>query len=414
MPEINNEADKQRVLETTLAKIEKDFGKGAVIKLGEKRSDNIPVHNTGALSVDIALGVGGVPKGRIIEIYGPESSGKTTLALHIVAEAQKKGGIAGYIDAEHALDPIYARNLGVKIDDLYISQPDDGEQALEIAEAMVRSCAIDIVVVDSVAALTPRSEIEGHMGESHMGLHARLMSQALRKLTAITGRTNCTVLFINQLRDKIGGMPGFGPQETTTGGRALKFYASVRIDIRKIETLKAGDSAVGNRTKVKIAKNKVAPPFKVCEFDIMYGQGISKEGDVLDLATQLDIVTKSGAWFSYKDLRLGQGRENAKNYLKENPAILSEIDMLVRKHYDLPDSASAPAESAAPAELPPESEKKAKSRKKAKSAAPAAESAEALAENAGTQSSESSENSESSDTEPPWGDDLPDEITFED
>ena len=336
-PIVSND-EKKRALETTLASIEKSYGKGAVMRLGESIKDqNVPVIPTGALSLDIALGVGGIPKGRIIEMYGPESSGKTTVALHVVAEVQKMGGIAGFVDAEHALDPVYAKKLGVNIDELYISQPDDGEQALEITEAMVRSCAIDIVIVDSVAALTPRAEIEGEMGDSHMGLQARLMSQALRKLTGVASKTNCTVIFINQLRDKIGITFG-GNNETTTGGRALKFYASVRIDIRRIETLKVGTDFVGNRTRVKIAKNKVAPPFKTGEFDIMYGEGISREGDILDLAANMDIVVKSGAWYSYNGEKLGQGKENAKLLLKEKPHLLQEIESLVRKHYNLPES----------------------------------------------------------------------------
>lgn len=327
--------DKQKALEAALAYIEKQFGKGAVMKLGDSSSKmNVEVIPTGSLSLDIALGVGGIPKGRIIEVYGPESSGKTTIALHMVAEVQKQGGIAGYIDAEHAMDPVYAKALGVDIDNLYISQPDDGEQALEIAETMVRSGAIDIVIVDSVAALVPRTEIQGEMGDSHMGLQARLMSQALRKLTGITNKSKCSVVFINQLREKIGMT--FGNPETTTGGRALKFYASVRIDIRKSDALKQGDSVIGNRTKVKIAKNKVAPPFKTAEFDIMYGQGVSKEGDILDLAAEIDVVNKSGAWYSYKETRIGQGRENAKVYLKEHPEQCKEIEMEVRKYYHLP------------------------------------------------------------------------------
>ncbi len=327
--------DKQKALEAALAYIEKQFGKGSVMKLGDSSSKmNVEVIPTGSLSLDIALGVGGIPKGRIIEVYGPESSGKTTIALHMVAEVQKQGGIAGYIDAEHAMDPVYAKALGVDIDNLYISQPDDGEQALEIAETMVRSGAIDIVIVDSVAALVPRAEIQGEMGDSHMGLQARLMSQALRKLTGITNKSKCSVVFINQLREKIGIT--FGNPETTTGGRALKFYASVRIDIRKADALKQGDSVVGNRTKVKIAKNKVAPPFKTAEFDIMYGQGVSKEGDILDLAAEIDVINKSGAWYSYKETRIGQGRENAKIYLKEHPEQCKEIEMEVRKYYNLP------------------------------------------------------------------------------
>ena len=327
--------DKGKALEAALAYIEKQFGKGAVMKLGDSSAKmSVEVIPTGSLSLDIALGVGGIPKGRIIEVYGPESSGKTTIALHMVAEVQKQGGIAGYIDAEHAMDPVYAKALGVDIDNLYISQPDDGEQALEIAETMVRSGAMDIVIVDSVAALVPRAEIQGEMGDSHMGLQARLMSQALRKLTGITNKSKCSVIFINQLREKIGLT--FGNPETTTGGRALKFYASVRIDIRKADALKQGDAVVGNRTKVKIAKNKVAPPFKTAEFDIMYGQGVSKEGDILDLAVEIDVVNKSGAWYSYKETRIGQGRENAKIYLKEHPEECQEIEKEVRKYYNLP------------------------------------------------------------------------------
>ena len=331
----NQFEDKQKALDAALHQIEKQFGKGAVMKLGDSNAKmNVEVVPTGSLSLDIALGVGGVPKGRIIEVYGPESSGKTTVALHMVAEVQKRGGIAGYIDAEHALDPAYAKVLGVDIDNLYISQPDDGEQALEIAETMVRSGAIDMVIVDSVAALVPRAEIEGEMGDSHMGLQARLMSQALRKLTGITHKSNCTVIFINQLREKIGVT--FGNPETTTGGRALKFYSSIRIDIRKSDTLKQGTEIIGNRTKVKIAKNKVAPPFKVAEFDIVYGQGISKEGDILDLAADVDIVVKSGAWYSYEETRIGQGRENAKTFLKEHSDMAREIENKVREHYGLP------------------------------------------------------------------------------
>jgi recombination protein RecA len=330
----NTRAAKEEALGNALANIEKQFGKGAVIKMGERASAmDMPVVTTGILSIDVALGVGGVPKGRIVEVYGPESSGKTTLALHLVAEAQKLGGIAGYIDAEHALDPIYARKLGVDIDELYISQPDNGEQALEIAEAMVRSSAIDIVVVDSVAALVPRSEIEGEMGASHVGLQARLMSQALRKLTGITSKTNCIVIFINQLRDKIG--VSYGSPETTTGGRALKFYASVRIDIRKAEAIKIGNDTMGNRTKIKITKNKVAPPFKLCEVDIMYGEGISKNGDLLDLGATLGLVQKSGSWFNYGEIRLGQGRENAKTYLKEHPEVCHEIENAARRHFGM-------------------------------------------------------------------------------
>ena len=327
--------DKQKALDAALSQIEKQFGKGAVMKLGDNNAQMaVEVVPSGSLSLDLALGVGGVPKGRIVEVYGPESSGKTTVALHMVAEVQKRGGIAGYVDAEHAMDPTYAKALGVDIDNLYISQPDDGEQALEIAETMVRSGAIDIVIVDSVAALVPRAEIEGEMGDSHMGLQARLMSQALRKLTGITNKSNCTVVFINQLREKIGIT--FGNPETTTGGRALKFYSSIRMEIRKSDVLKQGTEIVGNRTKVKIAKNKVAPPFKTAEFDIIYGKGISKEGDILDLAAEVDIVNKSGAWYAYKETRIGQGRENAKQFLRENPDVCQEIENLVREHYDLP------------------------------------------------------------------------------
>ncbi len=325
---------KEQALKTALTKIEKDFGKGAVMKLGDNVKDtSIEVVPTGALSLDIALGLGGVPKGRIIEIYGPESSGKTTLALHIAAEVQKAGGIAGFVDAEHALDPVYARNIGVDIDELYVSQPDDGEQALEITETMVRSGAIDIVIVDSVAALVPKAEIEGEMGDSHMGLQARLMSQALRKLTPVTSKSKCIVIFINQLREKIGVM--FGNPETTTGGKALKFYSSVRIDVRKSDPIKNGTEVIGNRTRAKIVKNKVAPPFKVAEFDIMFGKGISHVGDVLDMAVNLDIVQKGGAWFSYKQERLGQGRENAKIFIESHPELLFEIENAVREHYEL-------------------------------------------------------------------------------
>ncbi|MBE6012934.1 MAG: recombinase RecA [Lachnospiraceae bacterium] len=337
-PEINydaqSESEKMKALENAISQLEKNFGKGSVMKFGQKTAVDVPVIPTGSLSLDIALGIGGIPKGRIVEIYGPESSGKTTVALHIVAQVQKAGGIAAYVDAEHALDPVYAKKLGVDIDEMYISQPDDGEQALEIAESMVRSGAIDIIVIDSVAALVPRAEIEGDMGDSHMGLQARLMSQALRKLTAVTSKTNCTVIFINQLREKIGVT--YGSNETTTGGRALKFYASVRIDIRRAETIKQGNDFIGNRTKVKVAKNKLAPPFKVCEFDIMYGQGISTEGDILDLGADLGIVVKSGSWYSYKDAKIGQGRETAKNFLKEHPHERREIENAVREHYALP------------------------------------------------------------------------------
>ncbi|MCR5584395.1 MAG: recombinase RecA [Lachnospiraceae bacterium] len=325
------DADKLKALDSALAQIEKAYGKGSVMKLGDTASMQVEAIPTGSLSLDIALGVGGVPKGRIIEIYGPESSGKTTVALHMVAEVQKLGGIAGFIDAEHALDPVYAKNIGVDIDNLYISQPDNGEQALEITETMVRSGAVDIIIVDSVAALVPKAEIEGDMGDAHMGLQARLMSQALRKLTAAISRSNCVVIFINQLREKLGVM--FGNPETTTGGRALKFYASVRMDVRRIESIKAGGDVIGNRTRIKIVKNKVAPPFKEAEFDIMFGKGISKVGDILDLATDENIVNKSGAWFSYNDEKIGQGRENAKAYFEERPDVLRTVENQVREKY---------------------------------------------------------------------------------
>lgn len=328
-----NEEQKRAALAAALGQIEKQFGKGAVMRLGEENHMNIEAIPTGALSLDMALGVGGVPKGRIIEIYGPESSGKTTLALHIVAEAQKQGGIAGFIDAEHALDPVYAKNIGVNIDDLYISQPDNGEQALEITETMVRSGAVDIIIVDSVAALVPKTEIEGDIGDSHVGLQARMMSQACRKLTSAISKTNCIVIFINQLRDKIGSF--YGPSETTTGGRALKFYASVRLDVRRIEQIKQGGEAVGNRVKVKVVKNKVAPPFKDAEFDIMFGEGISRAGDILDLAVKHNIIQKSGAWFSYNDQKIGQGRENAKKYLSDNPDVMDEVSDKVRALADV-------------------------------------------------------------------------------
>ena len=321
-------SEKQRALEMALAGIEKQFGKGAIIRMGDRPVQNIQVIPTGCLDLDMALGVGGLPRGRVVEIYGPESSGKTTVALHVVAEAQKAGGVAAFIDAEHALDPVYARKLGVDIDSLYVSQPDTGEQALEICEALVRSGAIDIVVIDSVAALTPKAEIDGEMGDSFVGLQARLMSQALRKLTGIVNKPNCVCSFINQLREKVGVM--YGNPETTPGGRALKFYASVRIDIRRGEQLKDGSNVVGNRTKAKIVKNKVAPPFRVAEFDILYGEGISKEGALLDNAVSMDIIHKSGAWFSYGDQRIGQGRENTRKFLKENPELAKEIDALVR------------------------------------------------------------------------------------
>ena len=326
--------EKQKALEAALGHIEKQYGKGSVMKLGDSSSNMVvEAVPTGSLGLDIALGVGGVPKGRIVEIYGPESSGKTTVALHMVAEVQKRGGIAGFIDAEHALDPVYAKNIGVDIDNLYISQPDNGEQALEITETMVRSGAVDIVIVDSVAALVPKAEIEGDMGDSHVGLHARLMSQALRKLTAAISRSNCVVIFINLLREKVGVM--FGNPETTTGGRALKFYASVRLDVRRTETLKQGGEMVGNHVKVKVVKNKVAPPFKQAEFDIMFGTGISREGEILDLASECNVVNKSGAWYSYNGERIGQGRENVKIFLKDHPEICEEIEKQVRIQYHL-------------------------------------------------------------------------------
>lgn len=329
-----NKEDKLKALDAALTQIEKAYGKGSVMKLGDSRANmNIETVPTGSISLDIALGLGGVPKGRIIEVYGPESSGKTTVALHMVAEVQKRGGIAGFIDAEHALDPAYAKNIGVDIDNLYISQPDNGEQALEITETMVRSGAVDIVIVDSVAALVPKAEIDGDMGDSHVGLQARLMSQALRKLTAVISKSNCVVIFINQLREKVGVM--FGSPETTTGGRALKFYSSVRLDVRRIETLKQGGEVTGNRVRVKVVKNKIAPPFKEAEFDIMFGKGISKEGDILDLAAKENIVEKSGAWFAYNGSKIGQGRENAKQYLADNPDICAEIEEKVRAKYEL-------------------------------------------------------------------------------
>ena len=326
--------EKQKALDAALGQIEKQFGKGTVMRLRDPANQmNVETIPTGSLSLDIALGLGGIPKGRIVEIYGPESSGKTTVTLHMIAEVQKRGGIAGFIDAEHALDPVYAKNIGVDIDNLYISQPDSGEQALEITETMVRSGAIDIVVVDSVAALVPRAEIDGDMGDSHVGLQARLMSQALRKLTAVISKSNCTVVFINQLREKVGVV--FGNPETTTGGRALKFYSSVRLDVRRIEAIKQGGENIGNRTRVKVVKNKIAPPFKEAEFDIMFGKGISVTGDVLDLASGVDIVNKSGAWYQYGGQKIGQGRENAKAYLQEHAEIMDEIMRKVREHYGL-------------------------------------------------------------------------------
>lgn len=351
--------EKLKALDAALGQIEKQFGKGAVMKLGDKGAHmQIETTPTGCLSLDMALGLGGVPKGRIIEVYGPESSGKTTVALHMVAEVQKRGGIAGFIDAEHALDPVYAKNIGVDIDNLYISQPDNGEQALEITETMVRSGAVDIIIVDSVAALVPKAEIDGDMGDSHVGLQARLMSQALRKLTAVTSKSNCTVIFINQLREKIGVM--FGNPETTTGGRALKFYSSIRLDVRRVETLKQSGEMVGNRTKIKVVKNKIAPPFKEAEFDIMFGEGISKEGDILDLAVNTGVVNKSGAWYAYNGEKIGQGRENAKSYLKQNQAVCQEIEERVREGFGL-DSAVIPEEK--PAEEAKEKKPKAASEK---------------------------------------------------
>lgn len=326
--------EKLKALDAALGQIEKQFGKGAVMKLGDPSAQmNVETIPTGSLSLDIALGLGGIPKGRIIEIYGPESSGKTTVTLHMIAEVQKRGGIAGFIDAEHALDPVYAKNIGVDVDNLYISQPDNGEQALEITETMVRSGAIDIVVVDSVAALVPKAEIDGDMGDAHVGLQARLMSQALRKLTAVISKSNCTVIFINQLREKVGIM--FGNPETTTGGRALKFYSSVRLDVRRIEALKQSGETIGNRTRVKVVKNKVAPPFKEAEFDIIFGEGISTVGDILDLAAEANIINKSGAWYAYEGNKIGQGRENTKLYLKEHPEMLTEVEQKVRAHYHL-------------------------------------------------------------------------------
>ncbi|MBE5863762.1 MAG: recombinase RecA [Lachnospiraceae bacterium] len=335
--------EKMKALDAALSQIEKQYGKGTVMRLGDPSAKmNVETIPTGSLSLDIALGLGGIPKGRIIEIYGPESSGKTTVTLHMIAEVQKRGGIAGFIDAEHALDPVYAKNIGVNIDDLYISQPDNGEQAMEITETMVRSGAMDIVVVDSVAALVPKAEIDGDMGDSHVGLQARLMSQALRKLTAVISKSNCTVVFINQLREKIGVM--FGNPETTTGGRALKFYASVRLDVRRIESLKQGGEVIGNRTRVKVVKNKVAPPFKEAEFDIMFGEGISTAGDILDLAASINIVNKSGAWYAYQGEKIGQGRENAKQYLKDNPAVCDEIEAKIREHFNLNGEGAAQAD----------------------------------------------------------------------
>ena len=331
--------DKLRALEAAINQIEKQYGKGSVMKLGDTSSSmKVETVPSGSISLDIALGQGGFPKGRIVEVYGPESSGKTTVALHAVAEVQKRGGIAGFIDAEHALDPVYAKNIGVDIDNLYISQPDNGEQALEIAETMVRSNAVDIVIVDSVAALVPKAEIDGDMGDSHVGLQARLMSQALRKLTAVIAKSNCIVIFINQLREKVGIM--FGNPETTTGGRALKFYSSVRLDVRRIESLKQQGEVIGNRTRIKVVKNKIAPPFKEAEFDIMFGKGISKEGDILDIAADLDIINKSGAWYAYNGEKIGQGRENAKQYLAEHKDVYDAVEKMVRDYYNLDGEAS--------------------------------------------------------------------------
>ncbi len=340
--------DRLKALDAAIGQLERQYGKGTVMKLGDPSAQmQVETIPTGSLSLDLALGLGGIPKGRIVEIYGPESSGKTTVTLHMIAEVQKRGGIAGFIDAEHALDPIYAKNIGVDIDNLYISQPDCGEQALEITETMVRSGAVDIVVVDSVAALVPKAEIDGDMGDSHVGLQARLMSQALRKLTAVISKSNCTVIFINQLREKVGVM--FGNPETTTGGRALKFYSSVRLDVRRIESLKQSGEVVGNRTRVKVVKNKIAPPFKEAEFDIMFGEGISRVGDILDLAAENNIVNKSGAWYAYDGNKIGQGRENAKNYLKENTQICEEIETKVRELFGLTDVVAAEEEESAPA-----------------------------------------------------------------
>ena len=343
--EIMASEDKKKALDAAIAKLEKDFGKGTVMKLGDPKAHvHVETIPTGSLSLDLALGLGGVPRGRVVEVYGPESSGKTTVALHMIAEVQKRGGIAGFIDAEHALDPVYAKNIGVDIDELYISQPDSGDQALEIAETMVRSGAMDIIVIDSVAALVPRQEIEGDMGDSHVGLQARLMSQALRKLTPVISKTNCVVIFINQLREKVGVM--FGNPETTTGGRALKFYASVRMDVRRTETLKQGGEIVGNHVRVKIVKNKIAPPFKEAEFDIMFGKGISREGDILDLATGINLVNKSGAWYAYNGDKIGQGRENAKSYLAEHPEVMEELEAKVRAYYHIDGSEEETQENA--------------------------------------------------------------------
>ena len=350
--------EKLKALDVAIMQIEKQYGKGSVMKLGDSAADmSVETIPTGALSLDIALGIGGIPKGRVVEIYGPESSGKTTVALHMVSEVQKRGGIAGFIDAEHALDPTYAKNIGVDVDNLYISQPDNGEQALEITETMVRSGAVDIVIVDSVAALVPKAEIDGDMGDSHVGLQARLMSQALRKLTGVISKSNCIVIFINQLREKVGVM--FGNPETTTGGRALKFYSSIRMEVRRCETLKASGEVIGNRTRVKVVKNKVAPPFREAEFDIMFGEGISREGDVLDLAADVDVVSKSGAWYAYNGEKIGQGRENAKIFLRENPTVMEDIEKKVREHFKLDGEDTAPEQEKTPApetDIPSEDE----------------------------------------------------------
>ena len=367
-----DKAEKMKALDAALTQIEKAYGKGSVMKLGDSGANmNIETVPTGSLSLDLALGLGGIPKGRVVEIYGPESSGKTTVALHMVAEVQKRGGIAGFIDAEHALDPVYARNIGVDIDNLYISQPDNGEQALEITETMVRSGAVDIVIVDSVAALVPKAEIDGDMGDSHVGLQARLMSQALRKLTGVISKSNCIVIFINQLREKVGVM--FGNPETTTGGRALKFYSSVRLDVRRVEQLKQAGEVIGNHTRVKVVKNKVAPPFREAEFDIMFGQGISREGDILDLAADKGVVNKSGAWYAYNGDKIGQGRENAKQYLKENPLICEEIEAKVREMLNVDGTEES--------EETKENETEAQSIKAAEAIAKKAEAAEKKAEN---------------------------------
>ncbi len=345
MAKEDRKEEKLKALDAALGQIEKQYGKGAVMKLGDTSAHmQVETVPTGSLSLDIALGLGGLPKGRVIEIYGPESSGKTTVALHVVAEVQKRGGIAGFIDAEHALDPVYAKNIGVDIDNLYISQPDNGEQALEITETMVRSGAMDVIIVDSVAALVPKAEIDGDMGDSHVGLQARLMSQALRKLTAVISKSNCIVIFINQLREKVGVM--FGNPEVTTGGRALKFYSSVRMDVRRIEALKQGGEMVGNRTRIKVVKNKVAPPFKEAEFDIMFGKGISREGDILDLAAECGVINKSGAWYAYNGEKIGQGRENAKQYLRDNPVVMTDVEQKVREHYGLPADGAAETKTA--------------------------------------------------------------------